>query len=163
MLYAAKKLLVVSIGILSIMTYVYLANFLISDWRSLNQEFKDFLPIAGLAGISLFLMAIRNVEGINKHLLTSMETLIIVSIPTIAGLRFMMSTDYGQSMFSGGIAVFSVLWVLYFTKKGKSEKETHDIKKAKLQIIGMFIILIVFSMIAFVSVETFQNLLKYDS
>jgi hypothetical protein len=159
----AKKLLVISIAILGIMTYVYLANFLIIDWRSLNQEFREFIPIAGLAGIALFLIAIRNVEGVNKHLLTSMEVLITVSIPTIAGLRFMMNTDYGQSMFSGGIAIFSVLWVIYFTKKGKSEKEIQDILKARLQIIGMFVVLIAFSVITFVSVENFQNLLKYDS
>ena len=143
------------------MSYVYFVNFFVDEWRSLDKEFRDYIPSAALAGIGLFLVAIRNVEGANKFLLLAMGVLISVAVPTIAGLSFLMSTGYGQSMFSGGIAIFSVLWFVYFImKEGKNEEEKKDIKNAKPIIIGMFLVLISYSLIAFVSIDIFQDLLR---
>ena len=117
--------------------------------------------MAGLAGIALFLMTMRNVKDANQHLITSMEVLIIMSFPVIAGLEFLMSSDIGQSLFGGGIAIFAIFWLLYFImKKGKDEDENKDIKNARPQIIIVFIMLISFSVIAFASIETFQDILK---
>lgn len=67
-------------------------------------------------------------------------------------------------MFSGGIALFSVLWFVYFImKEGKDEEEKKDIRNAKPVIIGMFLVLVAFSLISFVSIETLQNIVKDDS
>lgn len=146
------------------MGYVYFANFFVAEWRELDKEFRDYIPSVGLVGIGLFLVAIRNVEGANKFLLLALGVLISVSVPAIAGLRFLMETDFGQSIFSAGIAIFSVLWFLYFImKKGKDEQEKKDIVNARPTIIGMFLVLIAFSLVSFVTIETLQNLLKYDS
>ena len=146
------------------MGYVYFVNFFVVEWRSLDREFRDFVPIVGLSGIALFLMAIRNAKGINKHLLTSMEVLIIVSVPSIVGLQFLFDIDVGKSIFPGGIALFSVAWGIYFGfKRGKTDEEQKDIDKARLQIILMFVVLVSFSLIAFGSIETIQNIIKNDT
>jgi len=83
-LQVAKRLLVISIGILVIMGYVYFVNFFVDEWRSLDKEFRDYIPSAALSGIGLFLLAIRNVKGANKFLLDAMGLLILASVPAIS-------------------------------------------------------------------------------
>lgn len=146
------------------MAYVYFANFFLDEWRSLDKELRDYIPSAGLAGIGLFLVAIRNVKGANKFLLLALGVLISVSTPSIAGLRFLMTTEHGQSLFSGGIAIFSVLWFIFFImKEDKNEEERNDIRNARPIIIGMFLILVSFSLISFVTIETLKDIVRYDS
>jgi len=92
----AKTVLAISVGIMIIAAWVFVANFIWQGWTSLNEEVRSYLPGAVLAGIGVFLFAIRNVEGANRHLLQSFGILIAVIVPLIAGLKFLMVTSLGQ-------------------------------------------------------------------
>lgn len=160
----AKKLVIISIAIVTIVGYVYFANYFLEEWKTWDREFRTYLPSAVLGGIALLLVAIRNMKGANKFLLLAMGVLITGIVPFIAGLRFLMDSDLGQSLFSAAIAVFSVIWFLYFvTKQGKDRDEEKDIKNARPQIIGMFLTLIAFSLISFATIETLQNIVKQST
>ncbi|MCV0430474.1 hypothetical protein [Nitrosopumilus sp.] len=155
-----KKILILSLMILGIMGYVYASNIFIEEWRKLDSEIKDFVPAAGLTGIALFLMAIRNVKGVNKFLILSMEVLIPVALTSIVGLKLLMKDPLGQSLFGGGIMLFSVGWFIYFYfKTGKTDEEKEDIKKAKPTILMMFLVLMSYGIISFVTIENLQDLL----
>lgn len=157
----AKRLLVISIVILVIVSWIYFANFFWEEWRTLDKEFRDFIPSASLAGIGFFLYTIRNVEGVNRHLVSALGVLIMVIVPLVAGLRLMMDSSIGQSIFAGGIATFSVIWFLYFVmKESEDKKEQKEIKKARPLMIMMFFILLSYSILAFVMIQSFQNFLK---
>lgn len=157
---ASKLLLLISIMTVIVMGYVHVAHFFLQEWRQLEPEYKDFIPMAGLSVCGLVLVAVRDKKGANKHLLTSLEVLIIIAVPSIAGLRFLMDTQIGQYFFAGGVVLFSVLWFVYFgmMKKGKNEEEIQFIKKSRSTITLVFATLLGYGLASFWMIHTLQKI-----
>ena len=84
----AKRVLGIAVGIMIIAGWVFFANFFWEGWTTFDEEVRSYLPGAFLAGIGVFLYAIRNMEGANRHLFHSFGILIGVIVPLIAGLKF---------------------------------------------------------------------------